>query len=46
MCKQFNKHIQVIRGEHKKVSFSTTCPECFSKVLNHPELLNKLAEVK
>ncbi len=45
MCKGFKKHVHVIH-EEKQVFYSTTCPDCFSKMLNHPEILEQLNSKK
>lgn len=44
MCKG-HEHIHVTH-EDKKVFYSTNCTDCFSKMLNHPEILEQLNSKK
>lgn len=40
MCKQYKEHIHIIQ-DNGNTTYSTSCPDCFQKLLKHPELLKE-----
>lgn len=45
MCKGFEEHIHVIR-ENDEILYSTTCTECFHKLLNDPDVWDQISTKK
>lgn len=45
MCKSFNQHIRVIH-ENDKILYSTTCTDCFQKLLKDPKAFEQIHSKK